>query len=78
VRGVLAEFFPQARRTRRFHGDRFERLYRAWISGTLSEPELRREFCQMEPHRTVFFETYLVTQHRSHLPENEQGMVNVA
>jgi hypothetical protein len=62
----------------RFHGDRFERLYGAWISGTLSAPELRREFCQMEPHRTVFFETYLVTQHRSHLPENARGMVNVA
>ncbi len=62
----------------RFHGDRFERLYKAWISGTLSESELRREFCQMEPHRTVFFETYLVTQHRFHLPENERGMVNVA
>ncbi|MHB8609605.1 MAG: hypothetical protein ACYDCG_14995 [Candidatus Acidiferrales bacterium] len=62
----------------RFHGDRFERLYKEWISGTLSEPELRREFCQMEPHRTVFFETYLVTQHRFHLPENEQGKVNVA
>ena len=40
--------------------------------------ELRQEFCQMEPHRTVFFETYLVTQPRSHLPENERGMVNVA
>ena len=62
----------------RFHGDRFERLYKAWISGTLSEPELKREFCQMEPHRTVFFETYLVTQHGFHLPENELGMVNVA
>ena len=62
----------------RFHGDRFERLYKAWISGTLSESELRREFCQMEPHRTVFFETYLVTQHRFHLPEKERGMVNVA
>lgn len=62
----------------RFHGDRFERLYKAWISGTLSENELRHEFCKMEPHRTVFFETYLVTQHRSHLPANENGMVNVA
>ena len=62
----------------RFHGDRFERLYKAWISGTLSEPELRREFCQMEPHRTVFFQTYLVTEHPFHLPENERGMVNVA
>jgi hypothetical protein len=62
----------------RFHGDRFERLYKAWISGTLSEHEQSPEFCQGEPHRTVFFETYLVTQHRSHLPENERGMVNVA
>ena len=62
----------------RFHGDRFERLYKAWISGTLGEHELRHEFCQMEPHRTVFFETYLVMQHRSHLPECERGMVNVA
>jgi len=62
----------------RFHGDRFERLYKARISGTLSEPELRREFCQMEPHRTVFFETYFVTQYRSHLSEKDRGMVNVA
>jgi len=23
----------------RFHGDRFERLYKAWISGTLIEPD---------------------------------------
>jgi hypothetical protein len=63
----------------RFHGDRFERLYKAWTSGTLSEHELRHEFCQGEPHRTVSFETYLVTQHRSHLPEKrtrhgERGM----
>jgi hypothetical protein len=63
----------------RFHGDRFERLYKAWISGTLSEHEQSPEFCQGEPHRTVPFETYLVTQHRSHLPEKrtrhgERGM----
>jgi hypothetical protein len=70
------EFLNEAKS--RFHGDRFERLYQAWISGTLSEHELRHEFSQMEPHRTVFFETYLVTQHRSHLPENEHGVVNVA
>jgi hypothetical protein len=62
----------------RFHGDRVERLYKAWISGTLAEYELRHEFCQMEPRRTVSFDTYLVAQHRSHLPEKERGMVNVA
>jgi hypothetical protein len=70
------EFLNEAKS--RFHGDRFERLYKAWISGTLGEHELRHEFCQMQPHRTVFFKTYLVTQHRSHLPGNERGMVNVA
>jgi hypothetical protein len=70
------EFLNEAKG--RFHGDRFERLYSAWILGTLSEHELRHEFCQMEPHRTVSFETYLVAQHRSHLPENERGVVNVA
>ena len=70
------EFLNEAKG--RFHGDRFERLYKAWISGTLSEHELRHEFCQMEPHRTVSFETYLVAQHRSHLPEKERGVVNVA
>src|SRR5258708_35016128 len=70
------EFLNEAKS--RFHGDRFERLYKAWISETLGEHELRREFCQMERHRTVTFETYLVVKHRSHLPEKEQGMVNVA
>ena len=62
----------------RFHGDQFERLYRAWISETLSEHELRHEFCQIEPHRTVFFETYFVAQHHTNLPEKERGTVNVA
>ncbi len=70
------EFLNEAKS--RFHGDRFERLYSAWILGTFSEHDLRHEFCQMEPHRTVSFETYLVAQHRSHLPENERGVVNVA
>jgi hypothetical protein len=71
-----AEFLNEAKC--RFHGDRFERLYKAWISRTFSEHELRHEFGQTELHRTVFFQTYLVTQHRSHLPERERGMVNVA
>jgi hypothetical protein len=70
------EFLNEAKS--RFHGDRFERLYKAWISATVGEHELRHEFCQTELRRTVFCERYLVTQHRSHLPENERGMVNVA
>jgi hypothetical protein len=70
------EFLNEAKS--RFHGDRFERLYKAWISGTIGEYELRHEFCQMEPHRTVTFATYLVVKHRSHLREKERGMVNVA
>ena len=70
------EFLNEAKS--RFHGDRFERLYKAWISGTVGEHALRHEFCQIERHRTVTFETHLVVKHRSHLPEKERGMVNVA
>jgi len=51
---------------------------KAWTLGALGEHELRHEFCQMERHRIVTFETYLVVKHRSHLPEKERGMVNVA
>ena len=47
------EFLNEAKS--RFHGDRFERLYKAWISGTLSEHELRHEFCQMEPASNSVF-----------------------
>lgn len=70
------EFLNEAKS--RFHGDRFERLYLAWLAGTLSEKEVRREFCQVEPHRRIFFETYLVAKHRSHLSEAERSRVNVA
>jgi hypothetical protein len=62
----------------RFHGDRFERLYRAWLAGMLSEKELRQDFCQAEPHRRIFFETHLVAEHRSHLSETERKRVNAA
>jgi hypothetical protein len=48
------------------------------IHENLAEYELRHEFRQMEPRRTVSFDAYLVAQHRSHLPENQRGMVNVA
>lgn len=70
------EFLNEAQS--RFHGDRFECLYRAWVAGTLSEKEIRREFCQGEPHRRIFFETYRVADHRSHLSEPERKGVNVA
>jgi len=70
------EFLHEAKS--RFHGDRFDRLYQAWLAGTVSETEIRREFCQVEPHRRIFFETYLVAKHRSHLSEAERKQVNVA
>lgn len=70
------EFLNEAKR--RFHGERFEHLYKSWDSGALSEQELRREFCQNKPDRTVFFESYLVGQHRSHLAETKRERVNVA
>jgi len=40
------EFLNEAKR--RFHVDRFERHYKAWISGTLSEQGLRHESCQTD------------------------------
>ncbi len=52
------EFLNEARR--RFCGDLFEQLYRQWIAGTVSERELRLEFSQQAPKRTVFFDTYVV------------------
>ena len=55
------EFLNEARR--RFHGDRFETLYRAWRSGELGEQELRAEFSQLRPEPCVFFDTYLVNAH---------------
>ena len=59
------EFLNQARR--RFHGDRFETLYRAWSFGELSEGDLRAEFSQLRPDRAVFFDTFLVNPHGSPL-----------
>ena len=70
------EFLSEA--TSRFHGERFERLYQGWAAGTVSEKEMRREFFQVEPHRKILFETYLVAMHRSHLSEAERKQVNVA
>jgi len=62
------EFLNDARR--RFHGSRFESLYDSWRTGELKELDLRREFSQLTPDRTVFFDTYLVKDHRSPVSED--------
>ena len=62
------EFLNDARR--RFHGQQFESLYEAWRTGELKELDLRREFSQLTPDRTVFFDTYLVQGHCSPVSED--------
>lgn len=62
------EFLNDARR--RFHGSRFESLYDSWRTGELKELDLRREFSQLTPDRTVFFDTYLVNGHCSPVSED--------
>jgi len=59
------EFLSEARQ--RFHGDRFEALYRGWRLGELGDRELRVEFSQLRPDRAVFFDTYLLNGHSSPL-----------
>jgi hypothetical protein len=70
------EFLAEARR--RFHGERFETLYEAWRAGRLAERELRAEFRQLTPDRTVSFDTYLVRNGRSPLDEKHTNRVNDA
>ena len=70
------EFLNEARR--RFHGERFESLYQAWFAGRIAERELRLEFSQLTPERTVFFDTYLVRNKRSPLDERHRNGVNGA
>ena len=57
------EFLNEGRR--RFRGERFETLYRAWRSGELGDRELRAKFSQLRPDRAVFFDTFLVNPHGS-------------
>jgi hypothetical protein len=68
------EFLNEARR--RFHGQRFENFYQAWSAGRISEQELRLEFPQLTPERTVFFDTYLVRNGRSPLDETHRHGAN--
>ena len=70
------EFLNEARR--RFHGDRFDTLYTAWKDGSLSESQLRVEFSQLTPARTVFFDTYLVRNRPSPVDERVRKQVNRA
>jgi hypothetical protein len=70
------EFLNEARR--RFHGGRFESLYQAWFAGRIAERELRLEFSQLTPERTVFFDTYLVRNGHSPLDERHRNGVNGA
>jgi hypothetical protein len=60
-----SEFLNEARR--RFHGGRFETLYRAWRFGELGDRDLRAEFSQLRPDSAVFFDTFLVNPHGSPL-----------
>jgi hypothetical protein len=70
------EFLNDARR--RFHGDRFENLYQAWIAGRITERELRIEFSPLTPERSVFFDTYLIRNGRSPLDETHRHGVDGA
>src|SRR2546421_7597009 len=65
------EFLNEARR--RFHGDRFESLYQASSSGTITGRDLRLEFSQLKPDRPVFFWTFLAQEHRSPVADVIRG-----
>jgi hypothetical protein len=65
------EFLNDARR--RFHGERFESLYQAWRTAQLDERDVRREFSQLTPDRTVFFDTFLVKGHWSPVSEDRDN-----
>jgi hypothetical protein len=59
------DFLNEGRR--RFGEERFESLYKAWCAGVLSEPALRSELARLKAERTVYFDTFLVSRHRSPL-----------
>jgi hypothetical protein len=65
------EFLSRARS--RFHGERFEDLFRSWEAGRMDERDLRKEFAQATPGKKVSFETYIVRCGRSPLDELHTG-----
>jgi hypothetical protein len=70
------EFLNEARR--RFQGERFESLYQGWFAGRIAEQDLRLEFSQTPPERTVLFDTYLVRNGHSPLDEKRRHGVKGA
>jgi hypothetical protein len=70
------EFLSDARR--RFHGQRFEELYRSWETGGVDEHALRVEFAQLTPGKKVAFETYLVRNGSTPVDEKQKSHVNAA
>jgi len=63
------EFLNAAKR--RFHGERFESLFSAWRSGRLTKEDLRRKLSDHRPEQNIYFESVLVSDHRSYLERNE-------
>jgi hypothetical protein len=70
------EFLSDARR--RFHGQRFEDLYRSWISGGVAEHALRAELAQVTPGKKVSIETYLIRNGRTPVDEKHKRHVGAA
>lgn len=70
------EFLSGAKQ--RFCGERFEALYESWDKGRVTEREIRQEFGENKRTCSVSFDTYLVTNHRSHLDRLQRESVNVA
>ena len=54
----------------RFRSSGIESLYQSWRLGELGTRELRAKISQQRPERAIFFDTYLVSGHRSLLTEN--------
>ena len=66
------EFLSEARR--RFHEERIESLYEAWLSNELTGSELGVKIAQQKSEPAIFFDTFLTKRTRSSQPEfNELG-----
>jgi hypothetical protein len=65
------EFLNEARR--RFQGEPFDGIFKEWMTGKITEQEVRLEFSQLSPGRTVFFNTFLVQSHGSPVAEVTRG-----
>jgi hypothetical protein len=68
------EFLAEARR--RFHDERFEGLYHAWLAGAVEEGALRAEFSHLNPGPRASFGTYLVRNGGSPVDEVSRRHVN--